>query len=110
MSKAAKGNNPLAQKKLGDWEQRNMLGDVQPILSPVTTDCSSSDGTAFTPKTPAGNPGQYNFIKYCGFDTDGEDVIEALVVDVDTCIALFSNWDYMEKDGPKCALASTVRV
>src|SRR5437016_5166536 len=72
----------------------------------VTTDCPSSNGTSFTPKSPGGNAGKYTFIKRCGFDTDGKDLIEAFVPDLDTCIALCSNWNYFQTGGDKCTSAS----
>jgi hypothetical protein len=61
---------------------------------------------SFTPRTPGGNPGQYNFTKHCGFDTDGRDLIEAFVLDLDTCLALCSNWNYIQTGGDRCTSAS----
>lgn len=73
----------------------------------ITTDCPTSNVSTFAPQEPRnGNPGLQNFLKYCNSSTDGENLISAMVIDFNSCIALCSNWNSWQPDGKKCASAT----
>ena len=79
---------------------------LSPSAQRVTTDCPASNGTSFTPGLPSGGPGKQGFNKRCGAGTDGSDLIDAMVIDFDNCIALCANWNIMRPEGPKCTAAT----
>ena len=75
--------------------------------SEVTTDCPLSNGTTHQPLTHVGSPGTYTLIQYCGFDTTGETLAEALVPYFDYCIDMCSDFNYVSgQEGATCFAVS----